>query len=44
MLGTILYGARDVRREEIPEPKIIRPTDAIIRPASADPICGPSEG
>ena len=39
MLGTILYEARDVRCEEVPEPKIIQPTDAIIR-LSASCICG----
>jgi Alcohol dehydrogenase GroES-associated len=32
MLGTILYGTRDVRCEEVPEPKILKPTDAIIPP------------
>ncbi len=39
MLGTILYGPGDVRCEEVPEPKIILPTDAIIR-LSASCICG----
>lgn len=39
MQGTILYGARDVRCEEVPEPKILKPTDAIIR-LSASCICG----
>ena len=39
MLGTMLYGARDVRCEDVPEPKILRPTDAIIR-LSASCICG----
>ena len=39
MLGTILRGARDVRCEEVPEPKILKPTDAIIR-LSASCICG----
>jgi threonine dehydrogenase-like Zn-dependent dehydrogenase len=39
MLGTILYGPRDVRCEEVPEPKILHPTDAIIR-LSASCICG----
>ena len=39
MLGTILYGPRDVRCEEVPEPKILRPTDAIIR-LSASCVCG----
>ena len=39
MLGTILYAAGDVRCEEIAEPKILKPTDAIIRLA-ASCICG----
>ncbi len=39
MLGTILYGPRDVRCEEVPEPKILKPTDAIIR-LSASCVCG----
>ena len=39
MLGTILHGARDVRCEDVPEPKILKPTDAIIR-LSATCICG----
>jgi threonine dehydrogenase-like Zn-dependent dehydrogenase len=39
MLGTILYGPGDVRCEEVPEPKILYPTDAIIR-LSATCICG----
>lgn len=39
MLGTMLYGTRDVRCEEVPEPKILRPTDAIIR-LSASCVCG----
>lgn len=39
MLGTLLYGPRDVRCEEVPEPKILHPTDAIIR-LSASCICG----
>nr|WP_294525182.1 zinc-dependent alcohol dehydrogenase family protein [uncultured Rhodopila sp.] len=39
MLGTILYGARDVRCEDVPEPKILKPTDAVIR-LSASCICG----
>jgi threonine dehydrogenase-like Zn-dependent dehydrogenase len=39
MRGTVLYGPRDVRFEERPEPKIIEPTDAIIRlPATC--VCG----
>ena len=39
MLGTVLYGPRDVRFEEVPEPTILRPTDAIIR-LSATCVCG----
>jgi len=39
MLGTILHGPRDVRCEEVPEPEILKPTDAIIRLA-ATCICG----
>lgn len=39
MRGTILYGPRDVRFEERPEPKIFEPTDAIVR-LSATCICG----
>jgi threonine dehydrogenase-like Zn-dependent dehydrogenase len=39
MLGTVLRGPRDVRCEEVPEPEIVKPTDAIIR-LSATCICG----
>src|SRR5258706_3626473 len=39
MLGTILYGPRDVRSVEVPEPTILQPTDAIIRLAASS-ICG----
>ena len=39
MKGTVLYGPRDVRFEERDEPKIIGPTDAIIR-ISATCVCG----
>jgi len=39
MKGTVLYGPRDVRCEERPDPKIVEPTDAILRlPATC--ICG----
>src|SRR5215211_6854536 len=39
MRGAVLYGPRDVRLEERDDPKIIEPTDAIIRlPATC--ICG----
>jgi hypothetical protein len=43
MHGTVLYGTGDIRFEEVPGPKIMKPTDAIIRlaaTASADRICG----
>jgi threonine dehydrogenase-like Zn-dependent dehydrogenase len=39
MRGTVLYGPRDVRFEERDFPKIIKPTDAIIR-ISAACVCG----
>src|SRR5436190_983546 len=39
MKGTVLYGARDVRVEELDAPKIHEQTDAIIR-LSATCICG----
>ena len=39
MLGTVMYGPGDVRFEEVAEPKIVKPTDAIIK-LSATCICG----
>jgi threonine dehydrogenase-like Zn-dependent dehydrogenase len=39
MKGTILYGPRDVRFEDRPDPNIIEPTDAIIR-MTAVCVCG----
>ena len=39
MRGTVLYGPRDIRFEDRPEPAIIKPTDAIVR-LSATCICG----
>ncbi|MGB3899469.1 MAG: zinc-dependent alcohol dehydrogenase family protein [Mesorhizobium sp.] len=39
MLGTVLHGPGDIRCEEVEEPKILRPTDAIIK-LSASCICG----
>ncbi|MFN8475373.1 MAG: zinc-dependent alcohol dehydrogenase family protein [Anaerolineae bacterium] len=39
MRGTVLYGARDVRSEERPDPTIVEPTDAVIR-LSATCVCG----
>jgi threonine dehydrogenase-like Zn-dependent dehydrogenase len=37
--GAVIYGPRDVRFEERPDPKISEPTDAIIR-ISATCVCG----
>jgi threonine dehydrogenase-like Zn-dependent dehydrogenase len=39
MLGTVLHGPGDIRCEEVAEPEILRPTDAIIK-LSASCICG----
>src|SRR5437870_2665462 len=39
MRGAVLYGPRDVRFEKRDEPKIIKPTDAVIRISSAC-VCG----
>src|SRR3954447_12791091 len=39
MLGTMIYGPRDIRFEDRPEPTITKPTDAILR-LSATCICG----
>ncbi len=39
MLATVLHGPGDVRFEQVAEPKILKPTDAIIR-LSASCICG----
>lgn len=39
MKGAVLYGRRDVRFEERDAPKILKPTDAIIR-ISATCVCG----
>ena len=39
MLGTVLHGPGDVRYETVDEPKILKPTDAIIK-LSATCICG----
>jgi threonine dehydrogenase-like Zn-dependent dehydrogenase len=37
--GTVMYGPRDVRSEQRPDPTIVEPTDAIIR-LSATCVCG----
>jgi len=39
MLGTMLYGPRDIRFEDRPDPTIVKATDAIIR-VSAACVCG----
>ncbi|WP_216326459.1 zinc-dependent alcohol dehydrogenase family protein [Deinococcus aestuarii] len=39
MKGTMLYGPRDVRFEERPDPHLLEPTDAILR-LSATCVCG----
>src|SRR3982751_1677842 len=39
MRGAVLHGSRDIRLEQRDDPKIIEPTDAIIRLA-ATCICG----
>ena len=39
MKGTVLYGPGDVRFETLDDPKIVEPTDAIIRLA-ATCVCG----
>jgi threonine dehydrogenase-like Zn-dependent dehydrogenase len=39
MYATMLYGPRDIRFEEREDPKIIHPTDAIIRLAATS-VCG----
>lgn len=39
MKGTVLYGERDIRFEDRPEPTITKPTDAILR-LSATCVCG----
>ncbi len=39
MKGTMIYGPRDIRFEDVLEPKIEKPTDAIIRLAVSC-VCG----
>jgi threonine dehydrogenase-like Zn-dependent dehydrogenase len=39
MRATIMYGAGDVRVENVPDPSTLEPTDAIVRVARAC-ICG----
>ncbi len=39
MRATILHAPRDVRLDEVPDPTILRPTDAIVR-VTASCVCG----
>src|SRR6201996_1885388 len=39
MRGSVIYGPGDVRSEDIPEPEIVAPTDAVVR-ISATCVCG----
>lgn len=39
MKGAVLYGPRDIRFVERKDPKIVKPTDIIIR-LSATSVCG----
>ena len=39
MFATVMYGPRDVRFEQVEDPQIIQPTDAIIK-LSATCTCG----
>ena len=39
MRATLMYAAGDVRAEDVPDPSIVDPTDAIVRVTSAC-ICG----
>jgi threonine dehydrogenase-like Zn-dependent dehydrogenase len=39
MKATVLYGPRDIRFETVDDPKIFKPTDAILR-LSATCVCG----
>jgi threonine dehydrogenase-like Zn-dependent dehydrogenase len=39
MRGAVIYGKEDVRLEQLPEPVIVKPTDAVVRTA-ATCVCG----
>lgn len=39
MRGTVLYGANDIRSENLDAPKILEPNDAIIK-IGATCVCG----
>jgi threonine dehydrogenase-like Zn-dependent dehydrogenase len=39
MRGAMLYGPGDIRFEDVPDPKVLKPTDAVIK-LSATCVCG----
>lgn len=39
MRATIIHGPRDIRLEEVPDPRVLHPTDAVVR-VSATCVCG----
>ena len=39
MRATLIYGAGDVRVETVPDPKLVEPTDAVVRVVRSC-ICG----
>lgn len=39
MRAAVMYGAGDVRVEDRPDPKIVQPTDAVVR-TLASCVCG----
>jgi threonine dehydrogenase-like Zn-dependent dehydrogenase len=39
MKATLIHGARDIRLEDVPDPQILRPTDAVVRVTAAC-VCG----
>jgi threonine dehydrogenase-like Zn-dependent dehydrogenase len=39
MRATLIHGPRDIRVEDVPDPKILRPTDALVRVTAAC-VCG----
>src|SRR5688572_19731802 len=43
MLATLLHGPKDIRIEEVPDPRIAAPTDALVRVVAAC-VCGSDLG
>ncbi|MDP9444124.1 MAG: zinc-dependent alcohol dehydrogenase family protein [Actinomycetota bacterium] len=39
MRATVIHGPRDIRVENVPDPKLLRPTDAVVRVVAAC-VCG----